>query len=291
VCVDLSRRLAAALPDEPRWLETRGMLLHPSAVVTGGDSVDDGFVVQVFHGPVSAIAVVGRPPADAIREAVAAATELTPIITQSGDAPHVAQALAAGRAHLSGAPTMAGLKGPPYAARPGGNGGPKGPPYSGPPYTSERAILHRLTAPAARPAPDPHLLIRLLTRSDSLAHLPAGLRHEMTGAQDFAPVAAVFIDGRPVSFCYPVWRTERLWDISIDTLEEQRGRSLAARAVWFMVDLLRGEGQEPVWGALESNTASLRLGAKLGFTPMGEVAVFSRGGWVFLSGGFTGGIM
>ncbi len=253
--MDLARRLAAQLPDEPRWLETRGMLLSPHAAVTGGESLDAGFVVSVTHGALAAVAVVGRPPADAIRSALVGATELTPVIAQTIDAAHVARA----------------LQGPVEVS-----------------WTSERAILHRLSAPAPRPDPDARLEIRVLTRDDSLSHLPAGLRHEMTHAQDFAPVGAVFVKGTPVSFCYPVWRTERLWDISIDTVEEHRGRSFGARAVWFMVDLMRGQGLDPVWGALESNTASLRLGAKLGFTPMDEIAVFSRGGWVFLSGGFTG---
>ena len=126
------------------------------------------------------------------------------------------------------------------------------------------------------------------TRADSLEHLPIGLRHEITHAQDFAPVASVIVGGRPVSFCYPVWRTERFWDVSIDTLEEHRGRSLAVQAVSFMIDLMRREGREPVWGALASNRPSLRLGEKLGFKPVDEIVVFSTGGWVFLSGGFTG---
>jgi RimJ/RimL family protein N-acetyltransferase len=111
----------------------------------------------------------------------------------------------------------------------------------------------------------------------------------MAHAHDFAPVAAVFVDSRPVSFCYPVWTTERLWDVSIDTLEAHRGRALGARAVSFMIRAMRQEGREPVWGALESNEPSLRLGAKLGFKPIGDIVVFSRGGWVFLSGGFDGG--
>ena len=242
--------LAAALPDEPRWLETRAMLASGHATVNGGDTVDGGFVVRVVHGAVSAVAVVGRPPPGSIVDAVDGTTELTPVLAQPVDALHVAQAL-----------------------RDGG-------------WIRERAILHvrDKAASIATPAVD----LRLLSRSDSLEHLPAGLRHEITHAQTFAPVAAVFVDSRPVSFCYPVWTTERLWDVSIDTLEAHRGRSLGAAAVMFMMDVMRRSGREPVWGALESNQASLRLGAKLGFKPIGEIVVFSRAGWVFLSGGFTG---
>lgn len=246
----LATDLAAALPDEPRWLETRAMLASGHATVTGGDTVDGGFVVRVVHGAVSAVAVAGQPPPGSIVDAVNGTTELTPVLAQPVDALHVARAL-----------------------RDGG-------------WIRERAILHvrDQAASVATPAVD----VRLLSRSDSLEHLPAGLRHEMTHAQSFAPVAAVFVDSRPVSFCYPVWTTERLWDVSIDTLEAHRGRSLGAAAVMFMMDVMRRSGREPVWGALESNEASLRLGAKLGFKPIGEIVVFSRAGWVFLSGGFTG---
>jgi RimJ/RimL family protein N-acetyltransferase len=244
--------LAAALPDEPQWLEIRAMLSSGHAVVTGGDTVDSGFVVRVAHGAVSAVAVVGHPPAAAIAEAVAGATELTPVIAQTSDAAHVAESL------RSAAPRS---------------------------WTGERAILHlRDESVPLRASTD----VRLLTPADSLEHLPAGLHHEITHAREFAPVAAVFAGARAVSFCYPVWTTERFWDVSIDTLEEHRGRSHGARAVSFMIDRMRRQGREPVWGALESNQPSLRLGAKLGFRPVGDIMVFSTGGWVFLSGGFAG---
>ena len=248
------KSLAAALPDEPRWLETRAMLASRHAEVTGGETIEAGFVVRVVHGAVSAVAVVGHPPAAAIAEAVAGTTELTPVIAQTSDATHVAEAL---RSLQHGR------------------------------WTSERAILHLREDSASSPLPVP-ADVRLLTRADSLQHLPVGLRHEIAHAQDFAPVAAVFVNGGPVSFCYPIWTTKRFWDVSIDTLEAHRGQALGARAVSFMIDAMRQQGREPVWGALESNQPSLRLGAKLGFKPMGEIVVFSQGGWVFLSGGFDG---
>ena len=262
--MELGRRLLAELPDEPRWLETRAMLLSGHARILGGDSIATGFVVRLVHGALSVVAVVGQPARDAIAHAVADVTAYTPVIAQTQDWAHVADALRLDR-HTS--------------------------------WKSERAILHRLRAVDGQearrvqnepPHPGPPAEARLLTRNDSLAHLPAGLRHEITHAREFAPIATVVVDGLPVSFCYPAWITERLWDVSIDTLEAQRGQSLGARAVRFMIDRMAADGREPVWGALESNAASLRLGAKLGFVPAGDLVVFSRGGWVFLSGGFTG---
>ena len=115
---------------------------------------------------------------------------------------------------------------------------------------------------------------------------PRELRHEITHAREMAPIAAALVDGRPVSFCYPIWTTESMWDVSIDTLPDHRRRGLAAHATRFMTEHRRRDGLEPIWAALESNVASLRLAARLGFTPVDENIAFSRGPWAFLSGGF-----
>lgn len=103
-------------------------------------------------------------------------------------------------------------------------------------------------------------------------------------------MAARFVDGRPVSFCYPCWSTEALWDISIDTVEAYRRRGCAADAVRFMIHHMRASGRDPVWGAVESNAASLGLAAKLGFEPVDAIRVFSpQGSLSFFSGGFEAG--
>ena len=88
-------------------------------------------------------------------------------------------------------------------------------------------------------------------------------------------MAAVWADGRPVSFCYPVWQTETRWDVSIDTLAPYRGRGLGARAARTLIRHMRGIGRAPVWGALESNAASRALAARLGFLEAGGIAVFA----------------
>jgi hypothetical protein len=136
---------------------------------------------------------------------------------------------------------------------------------------------------AAKPA---EVDVRLLRADDPLDHVPPGLRHELTHALTMAPVSVAIAQGRAASFCYPCWRTETLWDVSIDTVEEFRGQSLAAIVVWDMVDRMRREGREPVWCALASNVASNRLASKLGFVPVDTIVVFSRGHWAFLTRGF-----
>ena len=67
--------------------------------------------------------------------------------------------------------------------------------------------------------------------------------------------------GRPVAFCHPVIETETLWDVSVETVAEYRGRGLAGRAARAMIRHMRAFGKSPVWGALESNGP---LNARLG---------------------------
>jgi GNAT superfamily N-acetyltransferase len=257
----LARDLAAALPDAPQLIDVRGILRSGHAVVTGGSSAAEGFAARVVHGALSVIGIVGRPPCAAIVDATDGITAMTPILAQTADADHVGRCLAA-------APSANGRR-----------------------WQGERMIVHTLAAPIQQPdhatGSQHNRIVRLLTAADSLAHLPAGLRHEMTHARLRAPVATVFVDGRASSFCYPVWTTESLWDVSIDTLEEFRGQSLAPQAVWFMAELMRSRGCAPVWAALESNSASLRLAAKLGFRPAADIVAFSRGPWAMLTAGFT----
>ena len=73
--------------------------------------------------------------------------------------------------------------------------------------------------------------------------------------------------------------TEGLWDISIDTLVGHRRRGHAARCAAFMIRHMRETaGKEPVWGALETNTASMNLAASLGFVVVDRFSVLEPDG-------------
>jgi RimJ/RimL family protein N-acetyltransferase len=139
----------------------------------------------------------------------------------------------------------------------------------------ERAIIQTLAGPwQAWERKVPGLAIRPLAPGDSLGHLPAELRREIDDVWPGELVFAGFIDTVAVSFSYSSSRTETLADISIDTLEAYRGRSIAAAVASALIDHLVANGLTPVWGAVEGNAASLRLAAKLGFRqPAGELFV------------------
>jgi GNAT superfamily N-acetyltransferase len=235
-------RLAHALPDIPRWLYARSMLLSGRCEVL--DLAEGGpgpqFVARELEESENrAVCVVGRPPADAIREAARRNRGGGEVLATQEVASHILGAL--------------------------------------PDWTATRVPLHllgdasrlpRLTGGEVRPfgASD------LATVADDL---PEELRSELEVAlAKDAPAVAALADGRPVSFCYAADETEGLWDISIDTLEPYRRQGYAARCVSYMVDEMRRRGKEPVWAAEESNLPSIRLAAKLGFVPVDELLLF-----------------
>jgi RimJ/RimL family protein N-acetyltransferase len=228
--------LVRALPDVPRWVETRSMLLSGRCEVFGLEEGEDlGFVVRDAEDVL--ISVVGRPGGDAIERTVAREWEGDVVITLPENGSHVAAAL--------------------------------------PGWRAVSATQH-LLGDAPRLPQNPEGMVRWLEESElgMVDGLPPALLSELRLAARSSPIATALDDGRPVSFCYAAAQTESLWDISIDTLEEYRNRGHAARCVAYMVEHMGEKGKQPVWGAEEWNRASLGLAAKLGFVPVDELVVF-----------------
>ena len=120
--------------------------------------------------------------------------------------------------------------------------------------------------------------VRLINADDplELGHVPQDVRGELEDAFLFAPLAVAFVQDTPAAFCRAGWVTESLWDVAIDTLEPWRGRGCGAAAAVALMEVMRARGRRAVWGALVSNTPSLRLAARLGFTPVSRVLILSR---------------
>lgn len=136
----------------------------------------------------------------------------------------------------------------------------------------ERAFLHRIGKGGLRGAKALPEAVLLDERAE-LTHLPDLLREEIETARRDRPVAAVLEDGRPVALCHPTLLTERYWDVSIETLPGHRRGGRATAAFLRLEEEMRGSGRQPVWGAVESNVASLRLAETLGFERVGEIAL------------------
>lgn len=80
--------LASALPDIPRFVETRGLLLGGRCMVTGSR---DGFVVKALDGPL--VCCVGLPDPETIREAAAIPAPDLRVLVQPENEEHAALAL------------------------------------------------------------------------------------------------------------------------------------------------------------------------------------------------------
>lgn len=235
----IQARLVRALPDIPRWIETRSILLSGHCEVLGLEDGGEGLSFVVRDTGTSSIyaSVVGRPAESAIAEAVSYGQNEGEVLAVPENRSHVAAALEGWR--------------------------------------SVNTVLHTLGDTPRMPEV-PEGSVRLLPSLDvvDLGSLPPDLRAELEDAMETSPVCAAYAGGRPVAFCYVGARTESLWDVSIDTLEEHRRRGHAARCVAFMVEHMQRECWRPVWNAVASNAASLGLAAKLGFVPVDEMVVF-----------------
>jgi len=129
---------------------------------------------------------------------------------------------------------------------------------------SRRAILHTLGGEV----PDFEGAVRL----PDDAPLPGYLAAELGWARDQArPIWAVYVDGEPAAFAYAPWRSETWFDVSVDVIPSARQLGIGTIVA---AALIRAEApRRPVWGADEDNHASLRLAARLGFTPTDEIWV------------------
>jgi hypothetical protein len=222
---DIQAELLRLLPDTPRWVETRGMLLRRDYQIFG-----DSTNTVVTHPAMQVVTVLGAPSQDLVMRTLAVAVHPAQILTAPENTANVRNLF--------------------------------------PEWQLEMALLHLLSASLNIPCADVKLLE---TYDDSI---PAALLLELERVP--SPVAAKFVDGKPVAFCYASSETETLWDVSIDTLEGHRRKGYAIECVAYMIELMAKKRKQPVWGAMNSNAASLTLAKKLGFKPVDQLAVFSK---------------
>ena len=196
-----------------------------------------GFVIRRFDTPL--ICVIGKPAISAIKEAVSKCVAEVEVLTYRESVVHVGSALSD--------------------------------------WQEEAAIIHEFSKP-----PDMKEKIdgqvRLANENELLwlkDEFPE-LAKELLEALPFSPIAAFFVENKPVSFCCSTCESESLWDVSIETLPGYQRKGFAECCARFMTQYMFKKGKQPSWGALKSNTASLNLAKKLGFVPVGELYLFSR---------------
>ncbi len=231
------KSFAALLPDIPRWVETRGLLLSGRGEVFAAENAAADFVVRALNGKL--ICVVAKPARHFIEGAIDKSSNAVEVLTVVENREHLASILMGWQQ----SPAVIHLL--PETVRI---------------TLSNSAIIKVLQKPA---------IIRIYDQAPQLSE-------ELQEALNFTEVAAVIAAEQPVSFCYAGAETETLWDISIDTLPDYRRRGYAEQCVKFMISHMGKRGRQPVWGAEESNIASLKLAEKLGFKPVDQVFLFKK---------------
>jgi L-amino acid N-acyltransferase YncA len=224
----------AVVPDEPVWVEARAIALDDDAWAI--PVVKDGWVL----GADGARLIVSVGP---VEVGAIALGELAERERASGDDWTMLAAIerddVAERARAAGRPVA-------------------------------RARVATLGDPSTVPELDGAVV---LPDDADLAHLPAGLADEIARARAHRPVWTAYVDGKPASFAYAPWRSERWFDVSVDTAPGYRQLGLAVVVASAMIHGERALGREAVWGADEDNAPSLRLAARLGFTDVGALWV------------------
>jgi GNAT superfamily N-acetyltransferase len=241
---ELARRLLPLVPDIPRWIETRWMLLDRQGEVSGVDEAAGTFVVREPYDGL--VCVAGRADPAAIQAAAAESGGGGNILCQLDDEAHVAAAL--------------------------------------PGWRSVPVELMLQANSLDMPSPDDEewegegVETRFIAQADlaEAREVPDDLREALQKALLWTELAATIAGGNPVSFCYPGAVTETLWDMSVDTLEPHRGRGYAGLVAAHVIRRMDRKGKRPVWAAEETNTASLRVAKKLGFRPVDRLAVLHR---------------
>lgn len=227
-------RLRSLLPDLPRWIETRDLLSCRTCPLHVDPQAEQPSFVVVDDVLGKMASVVGHPAAALIREAVADSREL---LAFQENVTHVRSAL--------------------------------------PEWRAEGAILHVLDRGPEAPAPPRHAT-RYLRPGEvrSLNHLDPELLEELAAAEDEGVEIAAAFDGElPVAFCYAGAASETLWDVAIDTALPYRRRGFAQAAAYHVIGDQADRGLTPVWGALETNVASIGLARKLGFVEVDRIWV------------------
>lgn len=228
--------LARRLPDTAAYVDTRGLLLSRPCEIFGQDPGTGNFVVRARYSEL--ICVAGEPAPAAIRQAIKKSGPTITVLSNLDNGDFLASVL--------------------------------------PDWKKSKAILHELkhSSPVRSHL---YLQVSFVSREqiESIAADAPDLAGELDREFAFTPIAATFVNRKPISFCFPTFETESLWDVSIETLPAFRRRGYAAACFKFMREHMQEEGKRPIWGAEADNKASLQLARKLGFVPVDEVVLFT----------------
>ena len=133
-----------------------------------------------------------------------------------------------------------------------------------------REVVLKLRNGAPPPLPNSYV-VRLLTEEDValIEVFEADSASYFLDAQR-GPCFGVVVDGQLVSVAHSSRRTTAACALGINTLPSARRRGYALAATMAWTQAVLREGLTPIYSALATNSASLRLAAKAGYSSVSE---------------------
>lgn len=237
----LQEELLRAVPDRPRYVRARGLLLRGRCrVVLGPEGRRGaGFFIGDPERP-GVCQAIHRPVAGLVAGLLHECSTCLQILTDRENAEHFASLL------------------PGWEPRP--------------------ATVHVHPNPTEVPAPDGDArLIEGAEFGDDevLSEFAREERADLEFAASRGPVATVWENDRIVSFCWAVYETESWWDLDGATAPAHRRRGHGRSAAALLIAHLLKAGKRPVWSALDANEASRRMALTSGFRAVDRMIVLT----------------
>src|SRR5262245_55290921 len=176
----LHAELAAALPDLPRWVAPRGLLMERRCEVLLGAEGKRGAGYLVVERDGREAFGVDRPVASLVNQLESLGRPTGRILVPIESAEPWRRLL--------------------------------------PGWHEQPAVLHVHPIPDSLPRPKHDARFLSLEDMAGLEDLPPEIGGDIARALTRGPVSAAFVDGKPVSFCHAAFQTESWFDLSIDTL-------------------------------------------------------------------------
>ncbi|MEM7482068.1 MAG: GNAT family N-acetyltransferase [Acidobacteriota bacterium] len=239
--LDEASRLAARYPDEPRWVDLRGLLLSGRALLFA-HRPEVGFIARSPDEPFAFVA--GTPVSGDLADLLA-----------HGDPPELEILVPNEHADAVGEMLPGWARGSTVLHR-----------YSGATGAFATAPPHGVTLTTLT---DPTALAAGTWSEATAEELAAAVSNGMA-------MSVAWVDGELAAFCAAPVETESLWDVWVETLPAHRRRGLASACFHRLRDDMIARGKLPVWGAHGDNHGSIRMAKGLGFVPAGTLAYFRR---------------
>ncbi|MAB79463.1 MAG: hypothetical protein CMJ89_08930 [Planctomycetes bacterium] len=230
-------KLADELPDLPRWVPARGLLLSARCeILIPPESRRGGGHFLLDEGRPLACAI-GRPVASVVRSFLDRVEGPYHVLAPQETAEHLRTLL---------------------------------------PGWSESPLTVYVHPNPATMALGPHP-IRIVTRGDIdlLVNVEPAVRAQVERTLDFAQVCVAFDGERAVAFCSSLYETEAWWDVELHTIESYRRRGYATSAAAGLVRHMVTLGKKPAWGALESSRVASRMAVRHGFRAVDRMVLFA----------------